>query len=601
MQHHSELLGLIEKHLSNQLDDSQGQRLECLLQQPEYQSIFCYYMEIHAHLHWQSRFHSIACEDQPLLSLVEQPCFSGNCGDDFPERIRSLHAKIWTNSSWRQLALAAGLAGIVFLGAAWLWNGWEKQNRMLASLQQWEAGPQVELARVTGTMNCRWSYQSRTHQLESEDPEMAEFGYGSPLFAGQRIKLTQGLAEVTFSSGVKVVLEAPAELDVSAYNASFLYSGRMTAMVPDGAEGFEVGLNGWTAIDRGTEFGIATHEDGSVEVHVFNGLVEGHFGTDWGGHQGAVQWRQDTAVTVNSFSRSIVPLSDSQTKFVRSLSSVSPGNGLMAKEDFDYPAAPLAFQNGGFGWGGPWTILSTQEDASVGDTTEEGSLRYDGLFNSGGRAVISGGFDRARRILNTAIGGVFEAAGYIEDQDGARLIGRDGTTLYLSFLQRVSATGQEFYGVELNRGDGNRNRVLCFGHGAHLAWVDGPPRAPNRELGATGWSVTSEFNGPERNRLLELGDLGKESTETQLIVAKFEFGQENHDTLTVYLNPVCLNNESKCQPEVMGTGNFAFDQISLANFGGLKTFEVDHIRIGQTFESVMGHSYELRQLALTQP
>ena len=64
-----------------------------------------------------------------------------------------------------------------------------------------------------------------------------------------------------------------------------------------------------------------------------------------------------------------------------------------------------------------------------------------------------------------------------------RLVGRDGTTVYLSFLQRVDKINDVFYGLELHRSDGNANRVLCIGNGAEEC----------------GYGVTSNFNvyGPE--------------------------------------------------------------------------------------------------------
>jgi len=600
-QHRQELLGLIEGVITDQLDHQQEQRLGGLLQDPENQAVYCSYMEMHANLHWQARYLSMPAAECALLPLVEHSYADkatlgeGDSGLAAICRPATRHTRRSSRNRRYWLSAAAGLVGLALLGCGWwIGSGTVRQDQALG----WFSGGKTsvmeqrqELARITGTRNSRWTNENGQR----------EFGFDTPLYAGQRIKLTQGLAEVTFTSGVKVILEAPAELDVAAYNESFLRGGRMTAMVPDGAEGFRVNLEGLTVVDRGTEFGLKADEDGSVELHVFQGLVEGHFGADWGQKQGWVEWRQDTAVAINPASKSIHQLADSDTKFVRSLASYSPGNGLLAKEDFEYPAAPLAHQNGGFGWGGPWTILSTQGDASVANTIVDGSLRWEGLFNAGNRASISGNFDRARRTLSTSIGGVFDTAGYIEDQDGARLIGRDGTKLFMSFVQRVSVTGEEFYGLELNRGDGNRNRVLCFGHGAHVAWVDGPPRAPNRESGTTGWSVTSEFNGPDKNTLLELGSLGPETSQIVLVVVKIEYGEGNVDRVTAYVNPENLHQESQCEPKVVGMGNFAFNQVSLANFGGFKIFEVDHIRFGKSFEAVTSQSFELLQVAANLP
>ena len=66
-----------------------------------------------------------------------------------------------------------------------------------------------------------------------------------------------------------------------------------------------------------------------------------------------------------------------------------------------------------------------------------GSLEYEGLVPVGNRAVQTAQQNRIRRSLSTSVGGVFDAAGLVENQDGMRLVGRDGSIVYLSFLQRV--------------------------------------------------------------------------------------------------------------------------------------------------------------------
>jgi hypothetical protein len=199
-------------------------------------------------------------------------------------------------------------------------------------------------------------------------------------------------------------------------------------------------------------------------------------------------------------------------------------------------------------------------------------------------------------VLSTSFSGVFDTAGFIEDQDGAPVIGREGTTLYISLTQRIDKLDEVFYGFELHRGDGNRNRVLCVGHAAARGWTEGIVRAPNKNAGVTGWAVTSESNGRD-NSLLELGDLGAETTDVTLFVLKITFGPENNDTIAVFKNPVSLWDEQQCQPQVVGSGNFAFDRISLANFEGEKTFEVDQIRIGTSFSAVTRPQWQTQPVA----
>jgi hypothetical protein len=198
-----------------------------------------------------------------------------------------------------------------------------------------------------------------------------------------------------------------------------------------------------------------------------------------------------------------------------------------------------------------------------------GSLTVAGVVPIGNRAVIAAQYNRIRRQLATSVGGVFDAAGLVENHDEVRLVGRDGKQVYLSFMQRVSKTSDGFYGIELHRGDGNANRVLCIGHGAD----------------ESGYGVTSNTNIYGKQNFPGLGD---ETTEVNFFVVKMTFGIDNHDVVEVYRNPESLRDESACQPDAVLRGNFAFDRISLANFDGAKIHEADEVRVGTHFLAVTG-------------
>jgi hypothetical protein len=177
--------------------------------------------------------------------------------------------------------------------------------------------------------------------------------------------------------------------------------------------------------------------------------------------------------------------------------------------------------------------------------------------------------NRIRRSLGTSVGGVFDAAGLVENQDGMRRVGRDGTTVYLSFLQRVDKTADVFYGAELHRSDGNGNRVLCIGHGAE----------------STGYGVTSNFNTYNARNYPRLGE---ENTDTNFFVVRITFGEGNHDRAEVFRNPKTLTDENALKRDAELVGNFAFDRISFGNFHGTKVHEVDELRVGTTFRAVTG-------------
>ncbi len=90
------------------------------------------------------------------------------------------------------------------------------------------------VARITGTQNCRWRKNGNQNNV----------GYGDGLSAFERLELEAGLVEITFSSGVRVLLEGPATFQVPGDQGAELLIGRMTASVPRGTTGFTVRARG---------------------------------------------------------------------------------------------------------------------------------------------------------------------------------------------------------------------------------------------------------------------------------------------------------------------------------------------------------------------
>jgi hypothetical protein len=396
-------------------------------------------------------------------------------------------------------------------------------------------------------------------------------GFGSGLASGERLDLANGLVEITFNDGAVVVLEGPATFDVDAPGRAQLHEGRLTAVVPERAHGFQVATARMNVVDLGTEFGLMADPEGTAEVHVFNGLVKAQLLDERGNQVRTMELNTSQAARIEPAAAVVARIPARDDEFVRTLSvAAGPHDGLYAYDGFNYPAGPLDEQNGGFGWAGPWFSVEADAKAtSSSNGVKAGNLAYEGLIPVGNHAILSAQQNRIRRSLGTSLGGVFDAAGLIENQDGVRLIGRDGTVVYLSFLQRVDKINDVFYGLELHRGDGNANRVLCIGNG-----VDG-----------TGYGATSNFNVyGQRN----FPSLGKEDTDTNFFVVRITYRAGNRDRVEVFRNPASLVDESACKPDAALVGNFAFDRISLGNFNGTKIHEVDEIRVGTTFRAVTG-------------
>lgn len=87
------------------------------------------------------------------------------------------------------------------------------------------------------------------------------------------LRLKSGLVQVTFYSGVRLMIEGPAQVQLVSPRETFCQAGRVVAVVPPQARGFRVGTPQLEVADLGTEFGLNVGR-GSAEVHVFKGEVE---------------------------------------------------------------------------------------------------------------------------------------------------------------------------------------------------------------------------------------------------------------------------------------------------------------------------------------
>jgi hypothetical protein len=88
------------------------------------------------------------------------------------------------------------------------------------------------------------------------------------------LHLAEGVARLKFKRGVEVSLEGPAELQLVSADKCILTSGRLVANVPHNAIGFIVETPAALLKDLGTEFGVSVRGPDSVDVAVFDGLVD---------------------------------------------------------------------------------------------------------------------------------------------------------------------------------------------------------------------------------------------------------------------------------------------------------------------------------------
>lgn len=89
------------------------------------------------------------------------------------------------------------------------------------------------------------------------------------------VELDDGIAQLIFKNGSKVVVEGRAGFEVIDEMTLALEGGKIWVFCPKEAHGFTVLTPGGRKIvDLGTKFGVEVHDDGATEVHVFKGGVE---------------------------------------------------------------------------------------------------------------------------------------------------------------------------------------------------------------------------------------------------------------------------------------------------------------------------------------
>lgn len=124
------------------------------------------------------------------------------------------------------------------------------------------------VAALTGSSQAVWS---ETSGLSKDN---------NRLYTHSTLNLLEGFAEITFDNQAKIILQSPAQIDIEDYNQIFLYSGKLSAVVPKSAIGFVVRTAAATVVDYGTEFGVTADAAGHTEAHVFDGKVELRSGSD---------------------------------------------------------------------------------------------------------------------------------------------------------------------------------------------------------------------------------------------------------------------------------------------------------------------------------
>ena len=95
---------------------------------------------------------------------------------------------------------------------------------------------------------------------------------GELLYAGS-YDLREGVVKMELGQGTTILLEAPCQVELKSAGEVVLRKGRLSAVVPPQATGFQVRTSTALITDLGTEFGVIAHSNGSSEAHAFKGRI----------------------------------------------------------------------------------------------------------------------------------------------------------------------------------------------------------------------------------------------------------------------------------------------------------------------------------------
>jgi hypothetical protein len=261
-----------------------------------------------------------------------------------------------------------------------------------------------------------------------------------------------------------------------------------------------------------------------------------------------------------------------------------PANEVFARESFDYEGSELWEKEGGQGWKGPWKLhnLKHREVAETHHASTEQPFSLPGLAATPAYLLAGHRYVSAWRKL--AVDQAFRAYAVPREQGegkgngkGASLIGRKGTTLWISVLARPDGGGNLVF--DLSRGAFYRKEDRAFSWGTFAEAGGG---AGSEQY----WGFRVPAGDDRKKEELVLGGGAVVPGREVLLVLRLRFGRR--DTADLFIDPAPGPAEP-AQPAAtlssMEDARFLFDKLVLW-CGTPRGAAVDEIRFGDSFLSV---------------
>ncbi|OGV70704.1 MAG: hypothetical protein A2283_16605 [Lentisphaerae bacterium RIFOXYA12_FULL_48_11] len=246
-QQRTELIILWEKYADGTTSEEEVQRLETLAKSdPELMRLFVNIAHQHACLAMNPDVAAPFSFNDNMKALIDN-----DGGNGLAEPIPAGNVMLFSGSRLNIFLRIAALL-ITGLGIGYV---------LACSFTPINTAGGKTIATLSETVQCQWAGGT----LPTEQ--------GANLLHG-RLRLTSGLATVTFTSGARVVMEGPVDMELISPMKCKLYSGLVVAHVPKQAINFEIETPKAKVFDLGTEFALSVNPQGNTQVRVINGLIE---------------------------------------------------------------------------------------------------------------------------------------------------------------------------------------------------------------------------------------------------------------------------------------------------------------------------------------
>lgn len=283
------------------------------------------------------------------------------------------------------LATVVATLAIAALLTAVVWQKKTGHQQVIAETPTAEAGD-LTLGQLFQQADCQWGH-----------------GPAGGRFSTGRLELTDGVAELRFDSGTRVILESPCTVDVDSGDTARLLDGNVFVVVSEVSNGFLLTTPDARIVDEATQYAVACDAEGT-EVHVFDGSVQ-WMTTD----TSSAESTRIESGEARRFSRSnpgsVLHVPFGQRQFVRQLEADlrdAAGTALLAYDGFENLAGRMRRGRSGFGWVGGWESAG-RSGGPLGEIRDAPQDTVFQMSRQGRRLLVADGGMDMRRSLATSL------------------------------------------------------------------------------------------------------------------------------------------------------------------------------------------------------